>query len=69
VHSDAPAWVRIIGGGPHLGKFGGSHEVSAPLFQWVVFPPWPRPFSPMYGCTQFVSSEVFEVGESSKGAG
>jgi hypothetical protein len=23
----------------------------------------------MYGCTQFVSSEVFEVGESSKGAG
>jgi len=71
VHSDAPALVRNIGGGPHFGKFGGPLEVSAtiPPFQWVLFPPWPRLFSPVYGCPQFVSSGVFEVGESSKGVG
>jgi hypothetical protein len=69
VHSDAPALVRNIGGGPHFGKFGGPLGVSAsiPPFQWVLFPSWPRPFAPMYGCPQFVSSRVFEVGESSTG--
>jgi hypothetical protein len=71
VHSDAPALVRIIGGGPHFGKFGGPLGVLAtiPPFQWVLYPPWPRPFCPVYGCPQSVSSRVFEVGESSKGAG
>jgi hypothetical protein len=71
VYSDAPALVRNFGGGPHFGKFEGPLGVSAtiPSFQWVLFPPWPRPFSPVYGCPQFVSSGVFEVGESSKGAG
>jgi hypothetical protein len=63
MHSDAPALVRIFGGGPQFGKFGGPLGVLAtfPPFQWVLFPPWPRSF-------QFVSSGVFEVGESSKGA-
>jgi len=71
VHSNAPALVRNIGESPHFGKFGGPLGVSAsiPHFQWVLFPPWPRPFSPVFGCSQFVSSGVFEVGESSKGAG
>jgi hypothetical protein len=71
MHSDAPALVRIFGGGPQFGKFGGPLGVSAtfPPFQWVLFPPWPRLFSPVYGCPQFVSSGVFEVGESSKRAG
>jgi hypothetical protein len=70
VHSDAPALVRNFGGGPHFGKFGGPLGVSAtiPPFQWVLFPPWPRPSSPVYGCPQFVSFGVFEVGEPSKGA-
>jgi hypothetical protein len=71
MHSDAPALVRIFGGGPQFRKFGGPLGVSAtfPHFQWVLFPSWPRPLSPVYGCPQFVSSGVFEVVESSKGAG
>jgi hypothetical protein len=61
VHSDAPALVRNIGGDPHFGKF-----------QWVLFPPRPRPFSFVYRRPQFLpgmSSGVFEVGESSKEVG
>jgi hypothetical protein len=57
----------------HFGKFGGPPGVSAsiPHFQWVLFPPWPRPFSSVYGCPQLpgLSSGVFEVGKSSKGVG
>jgi hypothetical protein len=70
MHSDALTLVRIFGGGTQFEKFGGPLRVSAtfPPFQWVLFPPWPRPFSPVYGCPQFVSSGVFEVGESSKRA-
>jgi hypothetical protein len=74
VHSDAPALVRNIGGDPHFGKFGGPPGVSAtiPHFQWVLFPPRPRPFSFVYRRPQFLpgmSSGVFEVGESSKEVG
>jgi hypothetical protein len=52
VHSDTPALERNLGGGPHFGKFGGPLGVlaSIPPFQWVLFPPWPRPFAPVYGC-------------------
>jgi hypothetical protein len=39
VHSDAPALVRIFGGDPHFGKFGGPPGVSAsiPLFSGFCF--------------------------------
>jgi hypothetical protein len=55
VHSDAPALVRNVGGGPHFGKFGGPLGVSAtlPHFQWVLFPLRSRPFSSVYGVSSF----------------